>query len=92
MDNRPPAYPSKASLARELDCAESTVDELVRKGVLPPPVRLSVGCVRWSWEEVVTAIRSLRGAAGRGDPYMAGIGKIGGHEDDEEKDEGKGRG
>jgi predicted DNA-binding transcriptional regulator AlpA len=91
MDNRPPAYPSKASLARELDCAESTVDELVRKGVLPPPVRLSVGCVRWSWEEVVTAIHSLRGATGRGDPYMAGIGKIGGDKDDEEKDEGKGR-
>src|SRR2546421_238087 len=39
-DDRPPAYPSKSSLARELDCAESTIDELVRKGILPPPLRL----------------------------------------------------
>jgi predicted DNA-binding transcriptional regulator AlpA len=45
-EDRPPAYPSKSSLARELDCAESTVDELVRKGILPPPLKLSGGCVR----------------------------------------------
>ena len=55
-EERPPAYPSKASLARELDCAESTIDELVRKGILPKPLRLTGGCVRWCWTEVVTAL------------------------------------
>jgi hypothetical protein len=32
MTARPPAYPSKAALAAELDCAESTVDDLVKSG------------------------------------------------------------
>jgi predicted DNA-binding transcriptional regulator AlpA len=73
-DDRPPAYPSKSSLARELDCAESTIDELVRKAVLPPPLRLSNGCVRWCWAEVVTALASLkRTAADAGDPYLAAV-------------------
>jgi predicted DNA-binding transcriptional regulator AlpA len=69
-DDRPPAYPSKSSLARELDCAESTIDELVRKGILPPPLRLSGGCVRWDWREVTTALASLRTAAAS-DPFLA---------------------
>jgi predicted DNA-binding transcriptional regulator AlpA len=48
-DRRPPAYLSKATLARELDCSESHVDTLVNIGVLPKPIRLSSGCVRWEW-------------------------------------------
>jgi predicted DNA-binding transcriptional regulator AlpA len=76
-DDRPPAYPSKSSLARELDCAESTIDELVRKGILPPPLRLSGGCVRWCWQEVTTALASLKGTATASDPYLAAVSQRG---------------
>jgi predicted DNA-binding transcriptional regulator AlpA len=77
-DDRPPAYPSKSSLARELDCSESTVDELVRKGILPPPLRLSGGCVRWCWQDVTTALASLKqGTANAGDPYLAAVSQPG---------------
>ena len=75
-DQRPPAYPSKSSLARELDCAESTIDELVRRGILPKPRRLTGGCVRWSWNEVELALGSLK-ETGEGDPYLSGIAKLG---------------
>lgn len=76
-----PAYPSKARLAVELDCAESTVDDMVKRGILPPPVRLSTGCVRWCWADVVTALASLKDAqqtaapgTGKGtDPYLRGV-------------------
>ena len=37
------------SLAWELSSSESTVDELVRRGVIPPPIKLTPGCVRWWW-------------------------------------------
>jgi predicted DNA-binding transcriptional regulator AlpA len=73
---RPPAFVSKRTLARELDCAESTVDELVKRGVLPKPFHLSNGCVRWRWADVETAIASLKegaAAAGEFDPFLAGV-------------------
>jgi predicted DNA-binding transcriptional regulator AlpA len=69
---RPPAFLSKASLAHELDMAESTVDEMVRRGVLPKPVKLSAGCVRWSWTAVEYALASLGGTIEDSDPFMAG--------------------
>lgn len=58
----PGSYLSKPSLATELDVAESTVDEMVRRGVLPRPVRLSAGCVRWRWADVDMALASLGGS------------------------------
>jgi predicted DNA-binding transcriptional regulator AlpA len=74
-DHRPPSYLSKDTLARELDCAESTVDELVKRGVLPKPFRLSNGCVRWRWADVENAIASLKDSAAGGepDPFLAGV-------------------
>lgn len=74
-DVRPPAYLSKRTLARELDLSESTVDEMVRRGVLPKPLRLSTGCIRWSWEAVSASLASLapEGNTGPSDPYMAGV-------------------
>jgi predicted DNA-binding transcriptional regulator AlpA len=76
MTARPPAYPSKAALAAELDCAESTVDDLVKRGILPQPIRLSTGCVRWCWADVETALASLKdsreGSESAGDPYLQG--------------------
>jgi predicted DNA-binding transcriptional regulator AlpA len=76
-DHRPPAYPSKASLAHELDCAESTIDELVRKGILPKPIRLTGGCVRWDWNDVNAALASLKTAGASGDPYLDAVAQQG---------------
>lgn len=73
--NRPPSYLSCASLARELDVSESTVHDMVRRGVLPKPVKLSGGCVRWSWQDVQAALASLSPRMGgdqENDPFLAG--------------------
>ncbi len=56
-----PSYLSKAGLAHELSISETTVDEMVRRGVLPKPVRLSSGCIRWRWESVDMALASMGG-------------------------------
>jgi predicted DNA-binding transcriptional regulator AlpA len=71
--HRPPSYLSRRTLADELDAAESTVDELVRRGILPKPVHLSSGCGRWSWTDVDVALASLKGASVTDiDPYLTG--------------------
>ena len=91
-DSRPPAYPSKSTLAHELDCSESTIEELVRKGILPPPLRLSGGCVRWCWQEVTLALASLKGTADAGDPYLTAVSHHGGEQQGGKASKGKGRG
>lgn len=50
------------------------VDDLVRRGVLPPPVKMSPGLLRWSWESVQMALASLEGRANDAafDPYLEG--------------------
>lgn len=62
----PTPYLSRASLAAALEISESTVDEMVRRGVLPRPVKLSSGCVRWRWESVDRALASLGGEGDHG--------------------------
>lgn len=72
----PASYLSRASLAAELDMSESTVDEMVRRGVLPRPIRLSNGCVRWCWNSVEACLASLNPEAKDSapvDPYLAGV-------------------
>jgi predicted DNA-binding transcriptional regulator AlpA len=76
----PAPYPSRKSLAEALDMAESTVDEMVKRGILPPPIKLSTGCVRWRWADIETALASLKDGAkavGRdtpsADPYIRGV-------------------
>lgn len=70
LGDRPPAYPSKATLAAELDISESTVDEWVRRGFLPKPIRCG-GAVRWCWAEVAA---SLNPQADNGnDPFLKGL-------------------
>jgi predicted DNA-binding transcriptional regulator AlpA len=72
----PPAYLSCASLARELDCSETTIHELVRRGVLPKPLRLSSGTVRWRWADVEAALLQLIEAMAAGsvsDPFLEGV-------------------
>lgn len=70
--NRPPSFMSRKELAWELSISESMVDELVRRGVIPPSTKLTPGCVRWSWTAVETALASLAGSADDGDPFMEG--------------------
>ena len=70
---RPPAFLSKASLAAELDISESTVDEWVRRGLLPRPIRLS-GSVRWSWVHVCAALHPE--VEQEADPFMTGLGNV----------------
>ncbi|WP_237152386.1 helix-turn-helix transcriptional regulator [Oryzibacter oryziterrae] len=73
--DRPPSFMSVATLARELDVSETTVHEMVRRGVLPQPLRLSSGCVRWNWTDVQVALNSLAPVAGGAaiDPFMLGV-------------------
>lgn len=70
--NRPPSFMSRKELAWELSVSESTVDELVRRGVIPSATKLTPGCVRWSWTAVETALASLAGTTDDGDPFLAG--------------------
>jgi predicted DNA-binding transcriptional regulator AlpA len=69
-----PAFPSRSRVAAELDMAESTVDEMVKRGILPAPIKLSSGCVRFEWRAIEAAMLARKNgdAAGGGDPYMAG--------------------
>lgn len=66
------AYPDKATLAAELCVSKSTVEDLVRRGVLPQPLKLSPGCLRWDWADVVRALAKFKGAGEDSDPFMAG--------------------
>lgn len=73
---RPSAYLSCASLARELEMSESTVYEMVRRGVIPQPIKMSPGCVRWCWAEVEAALMSHGSGdvpALANDPFLAGV-------------------
>jgi predicted DNA-binding transcriptional regulator AlpA len=70
--DRPPSFMSRKELAWELSISESTVDELVRRGVIPPATKLTPGCVRWSWTSVESALASLAATADDGDPFMVG--------------------
>jgi len=71
---RPPAYPSKATLAAELDISESTVDEWVRRGFLPKPIRRG-GSVRWCWAQVDASLMP-QPEEGDDDKFMSGVGNV----------------
>lgn len=71
-----PAYMSCATLARQLDVCESTIGAMVQRGVIPKPVKLSPGCVRWCWADVQSALSSLASPAGANDdddPFIRGV-------------------
>jgi predicted DNA-binding transcriptional regulator AlpA len=73
MTDRPPAYLSCQSLARELDCSETTVRDLVSRGILPKPIKLTGGTVRWRWAAVDAALASLAAGEAGADPFMEGV-------------------
>lgn len=72
LGDRPPSYLSKTRLATELDISETTVDDYVRRGLLPKPVRLG-GSVRWSWIQVQALLEAHSPGGPSDDPFMAGI-------------------
>jgi predicted DNA-binding transcriptional regulator AlpA len=53
-----PLYMSKETLASALDCSKSTIEDMVRRRVIPAPVRMSSGCIRWRWADVDAALRA----------------------------------
>lgn len=74
MSLRPASYLSCASLARELEVSESHVRDLVRRGLLPPPLKISAGVWRWRWSDVHAFLGGKASAptADAEDPYMRG--------------------
>ena len=49
-------YISRAELAGRLSISENSVDEMVRRGVLPGPIKQSLRGPRWSWSAVETTL------------------------------------
>lgn len=70
-----PSYLNVRSLARELEISESQVYSLTKAGVLPKPIKLTSGCVRWCWASVQASLASLEeGALGEdSDPFLRGV-------------------
>jgi predicted DNA-binding transcriptional regulator AlpA len=73
----PPDYLSKESLAHRLDMKVGAIDQLVKRGILPPPV--SIGeALRWRWPDVDRRIRgnglqTTSADHGADDPYLKAI-------------------
>ncbi|WP_194285873.1 AlpA family transcriptional regulator [Brucella sp. 2280] len=75
LGDRPPSYLSKTRLATELDISETTVDDYVRRGLLPKPVRLG-GSVRWSWIQVQALLEAHAPNAQSGDAFMDRVNNV----------------
>lgn len=67
-----PDYVSRDTLAKLLDCAPSTVDELVERAVLPRPFHLLPNVVRWRRLDVDVAIQALS-QSGVDDEFLARV-------------------
>lgn len=52
------SYLSRRALAAELMISEGTLDDYVRRGLLPPPIRITPNCLRWRWATVDEILRS----------------------------------
>lgn len=48
-------WASVATLAEHFDVNAATIWRWTQQGKLPQPVKLSPGCTRWKWEEILTA-------------------------------------
>jgi len=63
----------ETNLTYSAPISESTVDDYVKQGILPPPIQLG-GSVRWSWDQVQASLASLPGARKvSDDPFIAGV-------------------
>ena len=75
--NFPPDYLSKESLAHRLDMKVGAIDQLVKRGILPPPHQIGEA-LRWWWPEVDRRIRAddlqdTSTASDAEDPYLSAI-------------------
>jgi predicted DNA-binding transcriptional regulator AlpA len=80
----PPDYVSAETLAYRLDCARSTVDDYVRRGLLPKR-RIIGNLQRWRWSEIEAWIVNLdamrpqlgsRDTDDEDDPYSLGVKRV----------------
>jgi predicted DNA-binding transcriptional regulator AlpA len=80
-----PDYVSAETLAYRLDCSRSTVDDYVRRGLLPTP-RIIGNLQRWRWSEIEAWIASQSVVldqlgsrdpdADEDDPYSLGVKRV----------------
>ena len=56
-----PDYVSAETLAYRLDCSERTVQDYVKTGLLPHPIKIG-NLVRWYWPDVESYISAMNGA------------------------------
>jgi len=56
LKQEPPAYVSRFELAGQLSISENSVEELVRRGILPSPTKQSPRGPKWSWRAVEEAL------------------------------------
>ena len=73
----PPDYLSKELLAHRLDMKVGAIDQLVKRGILPPPVNIGEA-LRWRWPDVDRRIRgnglqTTSADHGADDPYLKAI-------------------
>lgn len=57
-----PDYVSAETLAYRLDYSRSTIDDYVRRGLLPKPVTVGTGA-RWRWSDIESWIAARNGIA-----------------------------
>ena len=81
MSKRAPTYPpdycDKDGLAHRLSMKVGLIDQLLRRGILPPPIKIGEA-LRWRWADVDRIIRGVDGGTESHsdnvpDPYMDGI-------------------
>ena len=75
--NFPPDYVSRETLAYRLDMKAGAIDQLVKRGILPPPLQIGEA-LRWWWPDVDRRIRGddlqIRSTAQDAeDPYLRAI-------------------
>lgn len=72
-----PDYCSRDTLAARLDVAPDYIDQLVKRGVLPPATVTLGEAKRWRWSSVESLLSRIDAegypSTDQEDPYLAGI-------------------
>ena len=76
----PPDFISADTLAYRLDYSRSTVDDYVKRGLLPQPVTIGAN-PRWHWVQVEEFILARNGQSGsmhgtEADPFSEGLNRV----------------
>jgi len=51
----PTGYASDTALAKYFEVSRATIWRWTQEGRLPQPIKLSPGCTRWKWAEILAA-------------------------------------